>query len=84
VTWIWRSVECPGLLHQPVTILVDTRQRYPYKFTRQEHTNTERRALPAGDYGVEFDDEVVAAVERKSIDDLSRRLVDGQLAYALA
>ncbi len=66
-----------------LTILVDTRERYPYKFTHQQ-ASTERRALPAGDYGIAHDDELVAVVERKSVDDLVRRLIDGQLTYALA
>jgi hypothetical protein len=66
-----------------LTILVDTRERYPYRFGRQQAT-TERQALPVGDYGIAHDDELVAVVERKSLADLTRRLVDGQLAYALA
>jgi hypothetical protein len=66
-----------------LTILVDTRERYPYKFTPQQ-ADTERRALPAGDYGITHDDEIAAVVERKSLHDLVRRLVDGQLTYALA
>lgn len=64
-------------------IVIDTRERYPYRFTRQQAT-TERHALPVGDYGVALQDEIVAVVERKTVDDLARRLVDGQLAYALA
>ena len=64
-------------------ILVDTRERYPYRFARQ-HVTTERRALPAGDYGIALDDEIVAVVERKSLTDLAHCLVDGSLAYALA
>jgi hypothetical protein len=66
-----------------LTILVDTRERYPYRFAHQQAT-TERRALPAGDYGIAHDEEVVAVVERKSLADLTRRLVDGQLTYLLA
>jgi hypothetical protein len=66
-----------------LTILVDSRERYPYKFTHQQ-TSTERRALPAGDYGIAHDGEIVAVVERKSLHDLVRRLIDGQLTYALA
>jgi hypothetical protein len=68
---------------ETVTILVDTRERYPYRFDRQ-HATTQRRALPAGDYGVALDDEIVAVVERKSLDDLAHRLIDGSLTYALA
>ena len=66
-----------------ITILVDTRERYPYKFAQQQ-ASTERRALPAGDYGIANDDQIVAVVERKSLDDLVRRLIDGQLTYAIA
>jgi hypothetical protein len=68
---------------QTITILVDTRERYPYRFERQQAT-TQRRALPAGDYGLAIDDEIVAVVERKSLDDLAHRLIDGSLTYALA
>jgi hypothetical protein len=66
-----------------ITILVDTRERYPYKFTQQQ-ADIERRALPAGDYGIANDNDIVAVVERKSLDDLVRRLIDGQLTYAIA
>lgn len=64
-------------------ILIDTRERYPYRFARQQVT-TERQALPSGDYGVELDGNLVAAVERKSVADLASRLVDGKLAFDLA
>jgi hypothetical protein len=66
-----------------LTILVDTRERYPYRFAHQQAT-TERRALPAGDYGIAHDEQIIAVVERKSLHDLVRRLIDGQLTYALA
>jgi ERCC4 domain len=66
-----------------VAIAVDTRERYPYRFARQQAT-TYRRALPAGDYGVEHDGEIVAVVERKAIEDLAKCLVDGSLTFALA
>ena len=66
-----------------LTILIDSRERYPYRFAHQQAA-TERQALPVGDYGIAHDDELVAVVERKSLADLTRRLVDGQLAYALA
>ena len=66
-----------------LTILVDSRERYPYKFAQQQ-ASTQRRALPAGDYGIAHDGEIVAVVERKSLHDLVRRLIDGQLTYALA
>ena len=66
-----------------LTILIDTRERYPYKFAQQQ-ASTERQALPAGDYGIAHDDEIIAVVERKSLHDLVRRVIDGQLTYALA
>ncbi len=66
-----------------IAIAVDTRERYPFKFTRQ-HATTYRRALPSGDYGVEHDGELVAVVERKSLADLANTRVDGSHAYAMA
>jgi len=66
-----------------LTILVDTRERYPYRFAHQQAT-TQREALPVGDYGIADHDQLVAVVERKSLADLTRRLIDGQLSYALA
>lgn len=65
------------------TIRVDTRERYPYRFAKQQ-VATERHGLPAGDYGVLLDGEVVAAVERKSLDNLVKGLVEGTLPYQLA
>ncbi len=69
--------------HAELVILVDTRERYPYRFSHQQ-ARTERRALPAGDYGVEVNGEIVAVVERKTLADLAARLVDGSLTFALA
>lgn len=66
-----------------VVIAVDTRERYPYRFTRQ-HASTNRVALPVGDYGVEHAGEIVAVVERKALEDLAKTLVDGSLTYRLA
>ncbi len=66
-----------------LTILIDTRERYPYKFAQQQ-ASTQRQALPAGDYGIAHDSEIIAVVERKSLPDLVRRVIDGQLTYALA
>ncbi|HSS11636.1 MAG TPA: ERCC4 domain-containing protein, partial [Acidimicrobiales bacterium] len=68
---------------EQLTILVDTRERYPYRFAHQ-HANTQRQALPAGDYGMAIGDEIVAVVERKTLNDLAHRLIDGNLTYALA
>ncbi len=66
-----------------LTVLVDTHERYPWKFTRQQ-ADTERRTLRAGDYAVERDGAVVAAVERKRLDDLVSALTTGKLRYQVA
>jgi ERCC4-type nuclease len=68
------------------TILVDTRERYPWRFGRQQAVSTERRALPAGDYAVEAPGGggLAAVVERKTLADLAGSLVDGSLNYLLA
>ncbi len=67
-----------------LTIIIDTRERYPYRFAKQQ-AETERAALPAGDYAVrDADGRVVAAVERKTIDDLAGSLNNGSLTFELA
>lgn len=66
-----------------LAILVDSRERYAWKFSQQQATTT-RRALPAGDYAVELDGAVVAAVERKSLPDLAATLTSGRMRYLLA
>jgi hypothetical protein len=66
-----------------LTILVDTRERYPYRFAKQQAT-TERRPLPSGDYGVALDGEVVAVAERKTLKNLAADLVSGSFAFAMA
>jgi hypothetical protein len=64
-------------------IIVDTRERYPYRFVHQQAT-TRRAPLGCGDYGVEVDGEAIAVVERKSRDDAVKGLVDGRLGFAMA
>ncbi len=64
-------------------IVVDSHERYPWRFSGQQAT-TVRRALSAGDYAVEADGLVVAAVERKSLADLVGTLTGGKLRYLLA
>lgn len=63
-------------------IVVDTRERYAWKFSKQQAT-TVKRSLPVGDYASFVDDEMVAVVERKSLSDLSSSLTSGRLAYRL-
>lgn len=64
-------------------IVVDTRERYAWKFTHQQAT-TRKQALPVGDYGAFVDDALVAVVERKSLADLAGALTSGRLAYRLS
>jgi len=66
-----------------MTILVDSHERYAWNFSGQQ-ARTDRRALSAGDYAVEQDGRVVAAVERKSLADLVSTLTSGKLTYLLA
>jgi hypothetical protein len=64
-------------------VLVDTRERYAWKFAEQQAT-TSKRAIPAGDYAVEVDGRVVAVVERKSVEDLVSTIVGGKFWMLLA
>ncbi len=64
------------------TIAVDSRERYGYRFAGRE-VRTERTALPAGDYAVRDEDGVIAAVERKSLENLAATLSDGTLAFQM-
>ena len=68
---------------QHLEILVDVHERYPWTFAHQQAT-TLRRPLPAGDYAVEVDGTIVAAVERKSLADLVSTMTGGRLRYLLA
>jgi len=64
-------------------IVVDTRERYAWKFSAQQ-AMTSNRALPVGDYAVEAGGETVAVVERKSVEDLVSTIVGGKLWTLLA
>lgn len=78
----------PGVRIAPVraaqidSIIVDTRERYGYKFGTHRIALV-RRALPAGDYAVECGGALIA-VERKTLDDFVHSLVNGSLGYAAA
>ena len=63
-------------------ILVDAHERYPYRFASQQ-TRTQRTPLACGDYAVQVDGQTVAAVERKSLDDLIGSVSSGRLRFAL-
>jgi ERCC4-type nuclease len=67
----------PGL-----TIVADSRERYPFRFAGRD-VDTGRAPLPAGDYGVYVDGEIVACVERKSFDNFATSLSDATLPFQL-
>ena len=67
-----------------LVIVVDTRERYPYGFSKQQAA-TVRAALTAGDYAVRSEAGTpVAVVERKSLGDLAGSLNNGTLIFELA
>jgi hypothetical protein len=63
-------------------IVVDSRERYAYKFPDQQ-VSLSRGPLTAGDYGVVTDGTLVASVERKSLADLVSSLTQGKLKYQI-
>ena len=70
------------ILSDPVTITVDTRA-LPVPF-RPARRQTVRAAISGGDYAVYAPDgTLLAAVERKSLDNLASTLSDGSLAFQL-
>lgn len=73
-----RASGLPGL-----EILVDVHERYAWTFADQQAT-TRKAPLSAGDYAVEVDGRVVAAVERKSLADLVATLTSGKGRYLAA
>jgi len=66
----------------PVMIAVDARERYPYRFAQQA-AETVRATVPVGDAVQSADGSILAAVERKSLEDLATSLSDGTLAFQL-
>jgi hypothetical protein len=68
---------------EALEIIVDTHERYAWTFSHQQAATT-ARALPAGDYAVEEDGQILAAVERKSLADLVTTITAGKLWYLLA
>jgi len=66
-----------------LVIVVDSGERYAWKFGEQQ-ASTRREKLPAGDYGVlDEDGRVIAAVERKSPQDLVSSMTTGKLKFQL-
>jgi ERCC4 domain-containing protein len=70
-------------LEAELEIAVDQGERYPWKFSRYS-VRTTRRRLPAGDYAVLHEDDVVAVVERKTVVDLAGAATSGDLNLVLA
>lgn len=71
-------------LSEPLAVLVDTRERYPYRFANHD-VERHREALAAGDYAVRAaSGELLASVERKTLENLASSLSDGTLAFQLA
>lgn len=71
-------------LREPLTIAVDSRERYPYRFATLS-VERQREALPAGDYGVrDSGGRLLATVERKTLENLATSLSDGSLAFQMA
>ncbi|HET8640328.1 MAG TPA: histone-like nucleoid-structuring protein Lsr2 [Pseudonocardiaceae bacterium] len=66
-----------------LSIVVDSHERYAYRFADKPVTIT-RKALTAGDYGLERGGRLVASVERKSLADLVTSLTTGKLKFAIA
>ncbi|MGW4479845.1 ERCC4 domain-containing protein [Rhodococcus triatomae] len=66
-----------------LTVVVDSHERYAYKFPGQQ-VETVTAPLACGDYGLVVDDTLVASVERKSLADLVSSLTSGKLRFALA
>ncbi|MGH2751550.1 MAG: ERCC4 domain-containing protein [Actinomycetota bacterium] len=67
-----------------LVITVDSREKYGYRFAGKQAV-IEKDLLRCGDYAVLGDDGVIlAAVERKSLANLSASLVDGSIQFVLA
>lgn len=64
-------------------IVVDSHERYPWRFVNQQATTT-RRALRVGDYAIELDGELAVVVERKSLADLVSTISGGKMRSLLA
>src|SRR6266571_3083641 len=71
-----------GRVSGPLTIAIDTREKYGWKFAGRALA-LERRAVPAGDYAAVVGGAVVAVIERKTLENLAASLSDGGLAFQL-
>ena len=65
------------------TFVIDTRERYGYRLAGNKSAVV-REPLLVGDYAVRVRGEIVAAVERKAMENLCADLSDGSLGYTMA
>jgi ERCC4-type nuclease len=65
-----------------LTVAVDTREKYGWKFAGRTVTLIPR-PLPAGDYAAAHGDDLLAVVERKTLENLATSLSDGSLVFQL-
>ena len=65
-----------------LAVVIDSHERYAYRFPAQQ-VQTRVAPLSCGDYGLEISGELVASVERKSLQDFVSSLVSGKLRFAL-
>lgn len=70
-------------LDGPLTIVVDERERYAWRFAERPVT-IERRRLGVGDYAVFEGERLVAVVERKKLTEFAGAAVQGSLQLQLA
>jgi hypothetical protein len=70
-------------LDGPLTVVVDERERYAWRFAGRSVT-IERGRLPSGDYGVFDDGVLVAVVERKRLQEFAGDAIGGTLQLAMA
>jgi hypothetical protein len=68
---------------QVLEIVVDSGQKYPNRFSGQQAT-TVRERLPCGDYAVHVDGKIMAAVERKTMNDLVSSMISGRMKFLMA
>jgi hypothetical protein len=68
---------------QVLEISIDSGEKYPYRFSGQQAT-TVRERLACGDYAVQLAGNVVAAVERKTANDLISSMISGRMRFLMA
>lgn len=77
-----RRIPRARAIPEGLRVLVDNRECYPYGFAGRQ-VESQRVALPAGDYAVARGEEMIATVERKTFENLVASLSDGTLAFQM-